>query len=153
MKNHKNAFTMIELIFVIVILGILAAVAIPKFAATRGDAMTSKLAQNIMISAAEISTYAMSQAKVDSNFTVMSNAMSVMQKSGEAVLSSNKAEIKAGNVDDCITVSVDVNNTTGTDTLNVVSEDANGDSLCLALQSAIDENKYPMKLRGTNVSY
>ena len=34
----RKAFTMIELIFVIVILGILSAVAIPKLAATRDDA-------------------------------------------------------------------------------------------------------------------
>ena len=34
----KKAFTMIELIFVIVILGILAGVAIPRLAATREDA-------------------------------------------------------------------------------------------------------------------
>ena len=38
----KNAFTMIELVFVIVILGILAAIAIPKFAATRTDAIIAK---------------------------------------------------------------------------------------------------------------
>ncbi|MGE4510837.1 MAG: type II secretion system protein [Sulfurimonadaceae bacterium] len=38
----KQAFTMIELIFVIVVLGILAAVAIPKFAATRVDAQIAK---------------------------------------------------------------------------------------------------------------
>jgi len=42
MKNKKNAFTMIELVFVIVILGILAAVAIPKLAATRTDATIAK---------------------------------------------------------------------------------------------------------------
>ena len=42
MKNNKNAFTMIELVFVIVILGILSAIAIPKFAATRTDAEISK---------------------------------------------------------------------------------------------------------------
>ena len=38
----KKAFTMIELVFVIVILGILAAVAIPRFAVTRTDAQISK---------------------------------------------------------------------------------------------------------------
>ncbi|MDP3300741.1 MAG: type II secretion system protein [Sulfuricurvum sp.] len=38
----RTAFTMIELVFVIVILGILAAVAIPRFAATRDDAQIAK---------------------------------------------------------------------------------------------------------------
>lgn len=42
MKKYKFAFTMIELIFVIVVLGILAAVAIPKFALTRNDATLAK---------------------------------------------------------------------------------------------------------------
>ena len=42
MHSSKQAFTMLELVFVIVILGILAAVAIPKLAATRTDAQISK---------------------------------------------------------------------------------------------------------------
>jgi len=41
LKNRK-AFTMIELIFVIVIIGILSAVAIPKFAMNKDDAMVAK---------------------------------------------------------------------------------------------------------------
>jgi len=40
-KNRK-AFTMIELVFVIVVIGILSAIAIPKFAVTRGDALITK---------------------------------------------------------------------------------------------------------------
>ncbi|BAF73076.1 type II secretion system protein [Sulfurovum sp. NBC37-1] len=38
----KKAFTMVELVFVIVVIGILAAIAVPKFAATRDDALIAK---------------------------------------------------------------------------------------------------------------
>ena len=40
--SSKKAFTMIELIFVIVVIGILSAIAIPKLAATRDDATITK---------------------------------------------------------------------------------------------------------------
>lgn len=40
--EHRKAFTMLELVFVIAIIGILSAIAIPKFAATRDDAVITK---------------------------------------------------------------------------------------------------------------
>lgn len=43
----KKAFTIIELIFVIVILGILAGVAIPKLFVTRDDAMIAKIRTDV----------------------------------------------------------------------------------------------------------
>ncbi|MEA3371380.1 MAG: prepilin-type N-terminal cleavage/methylation domain-containing protein [Campylobacterota bacterium] len=42
MQKSKNAFTMIELVFVIVILGILASIALPRLVATRDDATIAK---------------------------------------------------------------------------------------------------------------
>lgn len=42
MQNSKNAFTMVELVFVIVILGILSAIAVPRLVATRTDAEITK---------------------------------------------------------------------------------------------------------------
>lgn len=40
--KKRQAFTMVELVFVIVVIGILSAIAIPKLAATRDDAVITK---------------------------------------------------------------------------------------------------------------
>ena len=45
--SSKQAFTMVELIFVIVVIGILSAIAIPKLAATRDDATVTKAVATI----------------------------------------------------------------------------------------------------------
>ena len=53
----KKGFTMIELIFVIVILGILASVAIPRLAATREDAEISTGIANIRTLLSDATSY------------------------------------------------------------------------------------------------
>lgn len=145
MKNFKNAFTMVELIFVIVILGILAAVAIPKLAATRTDAEVSKTAQNIMVATFEIASYAVAKGFTDTNLSVMSNAISSL----DAVLTNSKATIAFGGVADCTVI--EVVSGANDENLTISFGNANGDSKCLALQSVIDAKKYPIKLRGQSV--
>ena len=59
----KKAFTMIELVFVILIIGILAAIAIPKLLATRDDARTVTIATQAKEGMKEFISYYTSQGK------------------------------------------------------------------------------------------
>lgn len=69
----KKAFTMVEVIFVIVILGILAAVAIPKLVATRDDAEIAKTAKNLSTIISDIGVYYTSKATLAPNLKDMTN--------------------------------------------------------------------------------
>ena len=75
----KKGFTMIELIFVIVILGVLASVAIPRLAATRDDAEVAKAATNLATAISDITAYYTAKGTFDSNaannMQTMTNAL------------------------------------------------------------------------------
>ncbi|MCI6177322.1 MAG: type II secretion system GspH family protein [Campylobacter sp.] len=63
----KKGFTMIELIFVIVILGILASVAIPRLAATREDAEISAAVANLRTLVSDASAYYTAKGEFPNN--------------------------------------------------------------------------------------
>ena len=73
MKNKREAFTLIEIIFVIVILGILATVVIPRLATTRDDAKVAFCTEDITLYMRDLSTYYTSQGKFSLNMKEMTN--------------------------------------------------------------------------------
>ncbi len=70
---RKKALTTIELIFVIVIIGVLATVAIPKFMATQGQASEAEIKQQIQTIRNSIQSERMERIQADTNHTMQNN--------------------------------------------------------------------------------
>jgi prepilin-type N-terminal cleavage/methylation domain-containing protein len=147
----KEAFTMIELIFVIVIIGILASVAIPKLVATRDDAKVSSVAMNTTVVANDIAAYAVSQGTTENLFRDMSPTAGSMIDNGKATQSGSVFNIKMNTVNDCLILSIISSSNDKNLTLTYGS--ALGDQLCISLQGIVDSHVYPIPLKGSVVQH
>ncbi len=144
---------MIELIFVIVILGILASVAIPKLAATRDDAKVAAVAQQVQSAVSEIPAYVTAKGKVD-GMTTMSQVLAQLAEQGKLTKSpgsytaankpgSGDMDVylgtlnNTGSMEDCFEFKVDANATT----LQVIHAGGTG-KICTGVQARIQEGNY-----------
>ena len=107
----KKGFTMIELIFVIVILGILASVAIPRLAATREDAVISATVANLRTLLSDATAYYTAKGEFPTGTTWKDITNVPTAKPNDNVTTSNS--LKVGGVD-CIDFLIAGKNTSST---------------------------------------
>ena len=105
----RRGFTMIELIFVIVILGILAAVAIPKLAATRDDAKISKGLSEVSTALNDFGSYYTARGSFSDTIADMTNvgnwnptSIDVNATGGGNDSTSYQVEDNSGTLVDCV---------------------------------------------------
>ena len=156
MRKTKKAFTLVELVFVIVIIGILAVVAVPRLAGTRDDAIISKLSHSIQTARVEIMAEIVTSGVVPSTLLggvngldrysnvvreLSNGVLNVKVVNGTALISGQvvdfRAEDGSGGMETCTVVEV---NATSMQVRNPVVSS----SICKGVQSFVSEVTLPI---------
>jgi len=144
MTNRTNGgqmragFTMIELIFVIVIIGILASVAIPRLAATRDDAKIATALSETGMILRETTSYYTANGHFDNTASNMSNIADLNKTSGDVDSTSGATFTyytpkNGSGVEACVDFTI--NNADGNVTISKNSATPSG-NVCKGIQKA-----------------
>lgn len=97
----KKAFTILELIFVVIILGILAAIALPKLGISKDEAIISKSLSNLKTFINDVSIYALKNDTLSST-NIMSNVNCVSNVNLSNIKGQKQVNFKIQNDENCV---------------------------------------------------
>ena len=121
----KKAFTLLELIFAILIIGIIASYAIPKYVDTRDTALASTIKRDIVTATTSIQSYSL----VNKGISKISDALTLSTTNWS--IEDKKAIFKESDKD-CVTLEIKTDNSA--DLLKLtINED--GGSVCSKLKN------------------
>jgi len=140
---------MIELVFTIVIIAVLATMAIPKLMATRDDAKVASKVMQISNAINEITTYSTSKGDIDTNLTKMSNVVNEWALSGQALSDENETKIKIDGVE-CIDMKIVYSNSMYELNVSVLPNVSNN-ALCDFLQKRASGLFHSFHLSGNTI--
>jgi general secretion pathway protein G len=122
--NKKSGFSLVEMIVVIVIIGIIAAIAVPKLLSTKDEATASSIKQDIATAVSAIRSYYL----MNGTITSINQAVNLNNKNW--TFSDNNLTATFTETNACVTIKVTPPN------LTVTLDTTNDGSVCAKLETA-----------------
>lgn len=131
-NTYKKAFSLLELIFVIVVLAIIASVAVPKLSGTKSSAIVSTIKQDIATISSSVQTYHLLNDGIESITDSVSIDASLWENSDDKLIFKKDGE-------NCVEIYLD-----GSSLKIDIKESASGQICKEIYQSGVRDNTIDM---------